>query len=345
MVASSTSSTSSAAVRWRSITRLHLSSSSIRFCLLCSRPAVSTSTTSAPPARAALDRVEGDGGGVAALPRGNHVEVEPRPHSWSCSIAAARKVSAAARSRACPSATASARLPVVFAAAVDADDEHDGRAGGSAGGHPSARLELGLHLCEQLGRAATCAPRPCAADARPDRAPSTAAICRAGVPRRRRRSAPPRARPRCRRRAGPATAGRAGCCREPVCDRASRARSRTIRPAEGPWLLQGGARRRGRLQRRLALSGGAVAVAVPVVADVSSSLGMEPVEVEFAEPAPGGPLCMPRGRSSIVPPMPSSSTATTTHEDDVCSHISPQSPRAGDIPDVCGTVRSAFNAP
>ncbi len=94
---------------------------------------------------------------------------------------------------------------------------------------------------------------------------------------------------------------------KPLCDRASRARSRTIRPAEGGGFSTVGRAGAGGSAGRC--SGGAVAVAVavppPVSLSVSASLtaGLEPVMSSAPFRLRRTP-CMPRGRRNIVPPTP-----------------------------------------
>ena len=115
VVASSTSSTSSTGACF-SITRLTLPSSSISPTLFCSRPAVSTRTTSTSLLDAVLDGLERDRGRVARR-RGPRTVVgtptrSPQVCSWSA--AAARKVSAAPSSTSLSSATSTrASLPTV----------------------------------------------------------------------------------------------------------------------------------------------------------------------------------------------------------------------------------------
>ena len=99
---------------WRSTTRLTLPSSSIRPVLVCSRPAVSTSTTSTPVSMPRLTASNAMAAG--SPPSGPRTVSAPTrdPHVCSWSAAAARKVSAAPSSTVRPSATRTrASLPQV----------------------------------------------------------------------------------------------------------------------------------------------------------------------------------------------------------------------------------------
>ena len=104
---------------------------------------------------------------------------------------------------------------------------------------------------------------------------------------------------------------------KPLCDRASRARSRTIRPADGGGFSRVG-RAGGGAGSAVRCGGGAVAVVVPLpppaVSDwesASLTAGIEPVMSSWPFRLRRTP-CMPRGRRNIVLPTPMNSTATTT---------------------------------
>jgi hypothetical protein len=101
---------------------------------------------------------------------------------------------------------------------------------------------------------------------------------------------------------------------KPVCDLASRARSRIIRPADGGGFSTtggaGGSAGRG--------TGGACVpapVSVPAVSVPVPGLVIVPVPVPEPRSSPARPRRtprVPRGRSSIVPPTPKMSTPSTT---------------------------------
>ena len=113
MVASSTSITSSTAARF-STTRLTLPSSSISPVLVCSRPAVSMTTTSAPAAMPLSTASKAtEAGSAPSAPRTTSAPTrDAQVCSWSA--AAARKVSAAPSTTRRPSATSTrASLPTV----------------------------------------------------------------------------------------------------------------------------------------------------------------------------------------------------------------------------------------
>ena len=88
--------------------------------------------------------------------------------------------------------------------------------------------------------------------------------------------ASPRSRPRRRRRAGRGRAARAGPCPSVLCERASRARSRTIRPADGGGTSISGRLGPARLDRRGGGSGGGRRVALLVRAGRRPLLGERP---------------------------------------------------------------------
>ena len=144
-----------------SATRRTLRSSSIRFVLVCRRPAVSASTRSMSRARGPLDGVEDDRArDRRPRCRGRARRRPARPTSSSCSAAAARNVSPAAISTVRPSATLLAgdladrrRL----ADAVDADEQPHVRAAGVGRlevQRPVGAGEPALHLVAAARRAA-----------------------------------------------------------------------------------------------------------------------------------------------------------------------------------------------
>ena len=98
----------------RSITRSIFFNSSIRFFLLCSRPAVSTSTTSVP--RLFAELMASNTTAAGSLPSSCLIirTLARLAHTSSCSLAAARKVSAAAITTDLPCFTKMfASLPIV----------------------------------------------------------------------------------------------------------------------------------------------------------------------------------------------------------------------------------------
>ena len=100
---------------WRSTTRLSLPSSSMRFDFVCRRPAVSMMSASTPRAVAAFTASNTTAAG--SEPGAWRITSTPTrpPHVSSCSIAAARNVSAAARTtdRPLPTSRAASLADVV----------------------------------------------------------------------------------------------------------------------------------------------------------------------------------------------------------------------------------------
>src|SRR5918996_954185 len=151
VVASRTSSTSSTSA-CRSTTRLTLPSSSIRPVLVCSRPAVSSSTASALSSAPCLTASNATLAGSA--PSGPRTTVAPArsPQVTSCSAAAARKVSAAPSTTCRPPTTSTrASLPVVVVLPVPFTPTTSTTAGRPpCGGAHGASGHLGAQRLDQL---------------------------------------------------------------------------------------------------------------------------------------------------------------------------------------------------
>ena len=186
---------------WRSITLRTLRSSSIRCCWVCSRPAVSTITTSCPRARAASMASKATAPGSDPGSPRTISQPARSAHSVSCSAAAARKVSAAASSTDRPELLLEVPGDLAdrrrLAAAVDAHHQDHRRLLGERD-----RVAVRRAPCRRAAPAAAGSGRRRrrARPARP-RARGARRSPRWSARRRRRRSAPPRAARRPRRRA------------------------------------------------------------------------------------------------------------------------------------------------
>ena len=116
---------------------------------VCSRPAVSASTTSMPRARAATSASWTTAAGSAPGSCATTGTCARSPHSWSCSTAAARNVSAAASSTVCPLAfKRCASLPTVVVLPVPLT--------------PTAKITNGLCAAAIASGASTVASKPSA---------------------------------------------------------------------------------------------------------------------------------------------------------------------------------------